>query len=246
MAVFGQQHRGQKTASPSPCHDHARDDAQPRKFDGIAPGRGLAAGTRPRPRPSKSRQTAGMSEMADRYRKVAAEFTRRVEAVPADGWDRPAPCEGWVARDVVRHLVEWAPPMILDRWDIERPDIPSVDDDPPAAWRALDEAVQRALDDPEVAGRERETQMGTNTFENVTSMIFTSDVLVHTWDLARATGQDETLDADEVARMYAGMEPMEEAIRNSGHFGARVEVPADADPQTKLLAFTGRNPNWTP
>ena len=110
----------------------------------------------------------------------------------------------------------------------------------------VNETVQRSLDDPEVAGRERETQMGKNSFENVTSMIFTSDVLVHTWDLARATGQDETLDADEVARMYAGMEPMEEAIRGSGHFGARVDVPDDADAQTRLLAFTGRNPAWRP
>ena len=187
-----------------------------------------------------------MSEHADRYRKVAAEFTRRVESVPPDDWDRPAPCEGWVARDVVRHLVEWGPGMLLDNWDIPRPESPSVDDDPVGAWRAVNETVRRALDDPEVAGRERETQMGKNSFENVTSMIFTSDVLVHTWDLARATGQDETLDADEVSRMYAGMQPMDEVIRNSGHFGPRVEVREDADLQTKLLAFTGRNPQWSP
>ena len=106
--------------------------------------------------------------------------------------------------------------------------------------------MQRALEDPTVATGERETQMGTNTLEKVTDMIWTNDVLVHTWDLARATGQDDTLDADTVGRMYAGMEPMEEAIRNSGHFGARVEVPEDADTQTKLLAFTGRNPDWQP
>ena len=187
-----------------------------------------------------------MSEHADRYRKIAAEFTRRVEAVDPEGWDRPAPCEGWVARDVVRHLVEWGPAMLLDNWDIPRPQVPSVDDDPAGAWRAVNAAVQAALDDPEVAGRERATQMGNNTFENVTSMIFTSDVLVHTWDLARATGQDETLDEAEVTRMYEGMEPMDEVLRNSGHFGPRVDVPEDADPQTRLIAFTGRNPAWQP
>jgi hypothetical protein len=41
------------------------------------------------------------------------------------------------------------------------------------------------------------------------------------------------------------MEQMEEAIRSSGHYGARVEVPGDADPQTKLLGFIGRDPFWT-
>ena len=36
-------------------------------------------------------------------------FTERVRGVPPDAWDNPAPCEGWAARDVVRHLVEWFP-----------------------------------------------------------------------------------------------------------------------------------------
>ncbi len=35
---------------------------------------------------------------------------------------------------------------------------------------------------------------------------------------------------------------MDQALRASGHFGPRVEVPADADVQTRLLAFIGRNP----
>ena len=68
------------------------------------------------------------------------------------------------------------------------------------------------------------------------------DVLVHTWDLARAVGLDESLDATEVHRMFEGMEPMDEMLRQSGQFGPRVDVPADADEQTKLIAFTGRQP----
>lgn len=60
--------------------------------------------------------------------------------------------------------------------------------------------------------------------------------------LARATGLDETLDADEVHSMYVGMEPMDAALRGSGHFGPRVPAPDDADEQTRLLAFTGRQP----
>ena len=59
-----------------------------------------------------------------------------------------------------------------------------------------------------------------------------------------AAGLDETLDADEVARNVAGVEGMppevDRSIRDSGHYGPRVEVPADADAQTRLLAFMGR------
>ena len=44
---------------------------------------------------------------------------------------------------------------------------------------------------------------------------------MHTWDLARATGQDETLDAEFSATLLAGMEPMDEILRASGQYGAR-------------------------
>jgi hypothetical protein len=67
-------------------------------------------------------------------------------------------------------------------------------------------------------------------------------VFLHRWDLARATGQDETLDPDKCAEMLAGMLPMDEALRQSGHYGPRVDVPDDANVQTKLLAFIGRTP----
>jgi hypothetical protein len=42
------------------------------------------------------------------------------------------------------------------------------------------------------------------------------------------------------------MVPIEEAMRSSGQYGARVEVPADADVQTRMLGFIGRDPGWRP
>jgi uncharacterized protein (TIGR03086 family) len=71
---------------------------------------------------------------------------------------------------------------------------------------------------------------------------YTSDVFMHTWDLARATGQDERLDEQTCAYMLAGMEPIDELLRRSGQYGPRVAVPDDADVQTRLLAFIGRDP----
>ena len=184
-----------------------------------------------------------VTQHADRYRKVAGAFGARVDAVPDDGWDAPAPCEGWVARDVVRHVVEWFPGMFLDPLGITLPAEPSVDDDPAGAWHVLDDTLQAALDDPTVASRAIEMRMGTFTMEQAVDMFATGDLLVHTWDLARATGQDERLDPAEVHTMYEGMTSMDESLlRDSGHYGPRVEVPEDADEQTKLIAFTGRTP----
>jgi uncharacterized protein (TIGR03086 family) len=134
------------------------------------------------------------------------------------------------------------PGFFFGTWGIEAPPIPSVDNDPVGAWTVVNDAIQSALDDPEIAGLVRDTRMGPWTFEQTIDTICTSDILVHTWDLARATGLDESLDPVEVHRFVEGMEPIDEAIRQSGHYGPRVEVPDDADEQTRLIAFVGRHP----
>ena len=176
-----------------------------------------------------------MTEIAGRYRRIADTFTARVIGVRDDAWDAPAPCEGWVARDVVTHLVDWVPAMVMDGAHIPRPAFP---DDPVGAWTALDGALTALLADPDLASR----PIGERTAAEAVDRFVTPDILIHTWDLARATGQDETLDPDEVHRLYERMLPHDEALRRSGHYGPAVEVPDHADEQTKLIAFTGRRP----
>jgi uncharacterized protein (TIGR03086 family) len=160
-----------------------------------------------------------------------------VAGVPAGGWDDPAPCEGWVARDVVVHLVEWLPGFFAG-WGLPFPALP---EDPAEAWGVVDRTLQAALDDPEVAARRHDTPLGPMTFADALVTFALGDVLVHTWDLARATGQDERLDPDEVHDTYERMLPADEMIRGD-QFGPKVPVPDDADEQTKLLAFVGRTP----
>lgn len=182
-----------------------------------------------------------MDEIADRYRKVAATFTDRARAVPDDSWDRPTPCAGWVARDIVRHLVSWMPGFFLAGAGVKVPAIPSVDDDPLAAWLGLNDAVQAAVDDPEISSRPITMQGAPTPLRDAVAAFGIGDVLVHTWDLARATGQDDSLDPDEVHHLLQSTAAMDEVMRGE-HFGPRVAVPDDADEQTQLIAFTGRTP----
>jgi len=184
-----------------------------------------------------------MSGPADEHRRVAGAFTVTVEHVAPETWDQPAPVEGWVARDVVRHLVEWLPAFLHGAAGITLAAGPSVDDDPVGAWRTQTDAVQALLDDADSAAREHDLpHIGRMSLEQAIDMIYTSDVFLHRWDLARATRQDETLDPDKCAAMLEGMLPMDEALRQSGQYGPRVHVADDADVQTKLLAFIGRTP----
>ena len=180
---------------------------------------------------------------AEEFREVAAGFAERVDAASPESWDNPAPVEGWVARDVVRHLVEWFPSFLEGGAGIRLGPGPSVDEDPAGAWRSLQEGVQALLDDPASESKVLSNpHIGEIPLPHAVSRFFTADVFLHTWDLARATGQDESLDPERCETMLAGMEPMDELLRSSGHYGPRVEVPADADAQTRLIAFIGRDP----
>jgi len=184
-----------------------------------------------------------MSSPSDEHLRIAAAFTTTVEGVAPESWDKAAPPEGWVARDVVRHLVEWLPAFLQGGTGITLPKGPSVDDDPIGAWRTQTDAVQALLDDADTADREHDLpHIGRMPLGRAIDMIYTSDVFLHRWDLARATGQDETLDPDQCAVMLEGMLAWDEALRQSGQYGPRVPVPEDADVQTKLLAFIGRTP----
>lgn len=171
----------------------------------------------------------------ERFRRLSDAFSERVAGTT--DWDAPAPCEGWVARDVVAHLTSWVPGFFDGALEL-----PTATGDPVADWTALRDALQAALDDPAVSAREVTSRAGTHEVGQAIDLFVTGDVLVHTWDLARATGQDERLDATEVHRMLEGLLPMDELLRSSGHYGPRVEVPEDADEQTRLIAFTGRRP----
>jgi uncharacterized protein (TIGR03086 family) len=164
---------------------------------------------------------------AEDHRATAGHFTSLVRT--ATDWDAPAPCEGWVARDVVRHLVEWLPGFLASGAGVQLPPGPSVDVDPVGAWEAHAVAVQRLLDDPESPSVTlRNPNLGELPLPDAIAMFYTSDVFLHTWDLARATGQDERLDPQRCAAMLEGMLPMDDLLRRSGHYG-----PARAGPRRR-------------
>jgi len=187
------------------------------------------------------------NEPAQRHREVAGRFGDCVRGVRGTrDWDAPAPVAGWTARDVVRHLTDWLPGFLASGSDVVLPRGPSVEADPVAAWQVLADGVQAVLDDPGVGERRlTNPHIGELPLDVAIDRFYTTDVFMHTWDLARATGQDDGLDPEVCADLLAGMEPIEDVIRSSGQYGARVEVPPDADAQARLLGFIGRDPSWT-
>jgi uncharacterized protein (TIGR03086 family) len=182
-----------------------------------------------------------MSEISERYARLADAFAAKIAAVPGDRWDSQSPCQEWKARDVVGHVVA-TQGMFLGFVGQELGDIPSADDDPLGAWNAARARVQANLDDPERAQAEFQGLSGPSTFEAAVDKFLCSDLVVHGWDLARAAGLDDGMEDDDIERVRRYMESMGEGLRSPGAFGPEVEAPQDADRHGRLLAFLGRRP----
>ena len=185
--------------------------------------------------------TTETTTVADRYRRLADAMTQRVAAVPADAWSRRTPCEDWTARELLAHLLG-----IHGRFESmagrELVSHPSVDDDPLAAWTAVRDQVQGDLDDPQRASVEYDGRFGRSSFAAAVDGFVCFDLVVHGWDLARATGQDETIDPDEVQRMLRMVETMGSMMLANGVIQEPVEPPPGASDQVRMLCALGRRP----
>ncbi|RJL32760.1 TIGR03086 family metal-binding protein [Bailinhaonella thermotolerans] len=193
-----------------------------------------------------------MDEIVERYRAHAGAFERKVAGVVPGRWDASSPCPLWTARDVVGHVVDMHGVMLRPFGRGLSP-APPVKEDPLGAFRAARADVEAVLADPARAAAAVETPGGRMTFAEHVDQVVSDDMVIHGWDLARATGQDETIDPADVERMWADARSIPadlvERLRTPGAFGPGVEIlgpevplPPDAPLQHRLLAFFGRDP----
>lgn len=180
-----------------------------------------------------------MEEVADRYRRLAAAVTSKIENVPGDAWDNPSPCPEWTARDLVGHLVDVHGRFqgLVGRKVVEHP---SVEEDPLGAFLAVRDQMQADLEDPQKAAQEYDGRLGRSTFGRSVDGFIGFDLVVHGWDLARATGQDETIDEQDVERIQAAVDAMGDVMRANGAIGPPVEPAPGASAQERLLCSLGR------
>lgn len=148
-------------------------------------------------------------------------FTDRVRGVPNGRWENPESGSG----------------IALERG-------PTADADPVAAWTMHCDTVQALMDNPETPQQRfnhPHIEAVLCSLDQAADMYDTSYVLIHTWSPTLATRQDETLDPDTCAGMLAGMVPLDDGLPDGVQYGLHVEVCADADVQTRRVAFVGRD-----
>jgi uncharacterized protein (TIGR03086 family) len=183
--------------------------------------------------------------IGDRFHRATRAFARVLDRVDDAGWDQPTPCSEWDVRDLVAHVVDehrWIAPLLAGRSIAEV--AAELDDDVLgsdlrsawARWSSESAAAVDALGDGDLIVH---LSFGDTPASEYLAQL-TTDHLVHSWDLARAIGGDQHLDAGLVAWVGAWFAAVEGDYRAAGMIGERPVVPTDASTRTQLLAMTGR------
>jgi len=180
-----------------------------------------------------------VSEASERYSRIANGFGARVAGISDDKWSARTPCTEWTVRELVGHVVA-VHRNVVAGLDASAPPPPATDHDLVAAWHAATAEVEAALADPGRASAPVSGRFAPMPLEEMIGRLLCSDTLVHTFDLARATGQSEELDAPGVSYAFTMLLPADEAIRGPGSFGPKIDPPAGASEQTRFLCFLGR------
>lgn len=193
-----------------------------------------------------------MTTARDLYLRTLDRASAVVGAVPPDRWDVPTPCPNWSARQLLGHLIagqqqvlamavgDGPPPPVTDRKALAALAGP----DPIAAWRRTCEVGAPAL--ASIAPTtEIATPLGHQTVEQLLGIALIEPV-VHTWDLAVATGQAAALDAEVVEALLPGVLALGDQLQATGMYQPALTVPDDAPAPDRLLAALGRDPHNAP
>jgi uncharacterized protein (TIGR03086 family) len=186
---------------------------------------------------------------SEQVQPLAAAVDRVVADVPDDALGAPTPCPEFDVRALADHMLGTVEAMRrIGAGEELDPDDPwgTSGDHLTESWRddlrARLRGFAEAWDDE--AAFEGEAMGGTMPKQMIGQMGF-AEVLLHGWDLARATGQELSLDTGVLEAARAVMDQIGEMGRSQGAFGELVEVPQHAGDLERVLAEAGRDPAWT-
>lgn len=186
----------------------------------------------------------------------ARELTSLFAEISDDELDRPTPCEGTTVAGLLDHFVT----LTRAFQDSARKTTQQSGGPPPQAsgdnldpdWRRL---LPLQLQDLTAAWRdpaawEGQTQAGGITMPaQVMGCVAVSELVLHGWDVARATGRDFSCDDASLQAVHTFTSmmsvPGQEAGRE-GLYGPIIPVPDDAPAFDQVLGLSGRAPDWSP
>ena len=172
------------------------------------------------------------------YKAASGRFKNVLAGVKPDQFGASTPCTEWNVQTLVDHVIAGTGIVISTLMGADAPE-PRSSDDPVEAFNAGCSRVIELASEPSAVDKVITTRFGEMPTGEFLSNFF-MDILVHSWDLAKATGQEAELPEDLASACYALYTPREEMLRKSGAFGSDVPVADDASSWVKLLALMGR------
>ncbi len=162
-----------------------------------------------------------------------------LDAVPADRWSAPSPCERWTVGDIVGHIIGTQRDFFTERGlDVDSDsDTPA---DPAASWRAHADRIADLVGQDAVVTTGFEGFFGPTTVGDTFETFYIWDMLVHRWDIATAAAVDANLTDGELDVIESGADAFGEGLYMEGICKPGVEIDQDADRLTKVLAKLGR------
>ncbi|MCP3989159.1 MAG: TIGR03086 family protein [Actinomycetia bacterium] len=190
-------------------------------------------------------------EPLDALSRSRQEFEDRLRQIGDDQWNLSTPCTKWSVGDLVNHMLLGTRMSVQllaggSQEDVMAglgDDIVGTSTDVVGDFVALADQMHEGFAAPGGLDGIVDHPMGT-----IPRTMFIGfrigDNGVHAWDLARAIGADEQLDADLVRFIWDGFEPTASGLVQSGLFGdgSSKNVSDDAPLQTRLLDLLGRRP----
>ena len=169
------------------------------------------------------------------------EFQKLALGTGLDQLDAPTPCAKWAVRDLFAHVTGGATTFAALLRDEPAPELPQPRDDALAATaNAALVDIDGAFRLPGVMTKTVATPFGEMPGETFARLL-AFDLLMHTWDLATATGQPVSVPADVVAAIDAFVQvALTPDLRGPDTFGPEIEAAPDATPLERLVAFSGR------
>jgi uncharacterized protein (TIGR03086 family) len=176
---------------------------------------------------------------------------RTVAGVDSSQFGGPTPCADWDVRTLLNHLIVWTSYSLESRAHGESVSQDLIDRDFAAeagfgaGYRAQLDRALAAWSGQEAWDRSLDI-MGTPTPAADVAALNISEMILHGWDLAAATGQPYRVGDAAAAAALRAVEANAELFRQYKGFADAVEVPASASALDRLLAESGRDPAWKP
>ena len=182
--------------------------------------------------------------MSDLMARAAAPLLEIVHNLKPADLDARTPCTDWDVRALVDHLLTWGPSL---EGAARKEAVPPAETIPEDRTDALTAQLTRTVE----AWSRPDAWAGTTHMGGPTELpaalvggMVVGEMVVHGWDLARATGQHPTWDDDLLAYLYEETAKSAEQGRELGVYGSEVAVSASASLLDRTLALTGRDPAW--